>query len=96
MIVQRKIKVGKKYAQALKCPLGTKNLIVIKGKSGYIACGYIDLSIAAKFNEVAVKISGVSNIKEALSAQVDSCTVNAKKMGIYKGQPIKDVLKIIV
>lgn len=95
MIRHRKIKVGKERVEALKFPLGKKNLIIIKGKNGYIACGYLDLGVANKFNEVAIKISGVSNIKEALLAQVDSCTKDAKKMGIYKGQPIKDVLKII-
>ncbi len=96
MLVQKKIKVGKKFAKALKFPLGEKNLIIIKGKKGYIACGYIDLKIANKFDEVAIKISGVSNIKEALAARVNDCTVRAKKIGISKGQLIKDVLEIII
>lgn len=75
--------------------LGNKNLVVLKGTQGYVMCGYLDLSAADKFNDAAVRITGVSNIREALNASVSSCSVAAKQLGIYAGQPIKDVLKII-
>lgn len=91
----KKIKVGKKYVEGLVSALGKKNLILIKGKKGYIMCGYLNLKVASGFNDVAIKITGVSNIKDAISAKVHSCTLDAKKKGIRKGQPIKEVLKII-
>ena len=90
-----KIKVGKNYVEGLVASLGKKNLILLKGKNGYIMCGYLNLNVASRFNDTAVKITGVSNIKEALAAKVHSCTSRAKKKGIHKGQPIKEVLKII-
>lgn len=95
MIRYKKIKVEKKFLETVVFPLGKKNLIVIKGKKGYIMCGYLDLKVAQKFGEVAVKIAGVSNIKDALRTKVDSLTSQAGELGIYKGQPIKEVIKII-
>jgi len=75
--------------------LQSKNLIILKGGKGYIMCGYLDLSTADKFKDVAVRITGASNIAEAVLANVHSLSQAAKRLGIYKGQPIKEVLEII-
>ncbi|MCK4519912.1 MAG: DUF1805 domain-containing protein [Candidatus Omnitrophica bacterium] len=95
MGILRKIKVGKKYVRGVCLKLTGKSLIVFSGKKGYIMCGYLNLGAANKFKDVAVKITGVSTINEALAANVHSATSAAKRLGIHKGQAIKDVLKII-
>ena len=95
MIVVKKLKVGKKYIRALLIPLQTKNFILLRGKKGYVMCGYLNLKVAGKFQDAAVKIAGVSTIEQALKTTVHSLTYPARRLGIYKGQPIKDVLKII-
>ena len=95
MIGYRKIKVGKCYVEAIRFPLGTKTLVAIRGRRGYIMCGYLNMKVACDFGEAAVKISGVATINDALRTKVSSLTPKAKKLGIYKNQPIKDVLKII-
>jgi len=58
-------------------------------------CGYLNLSVADKFKDVAIKLAGVSTIKEALQAKVHSCSQPAKALGIYKDQPVREVLKAI-
>lgn len=75
--------------------LGCRNLIVLKGTKGYVMCGYLNLNAAKKFKDVAVKITGVATIEQAYKACVSCCTPAARGLGIYKGQPIKEVLKII-
>jgi uncharacterized protein YunC (DUF1805 family) len=95
MLKQRKIKIGKKYITAVLIKLPNKNLIVFAGSKGYVMCGYLDLSVAEKFKDAAVRIVGVSNISQALEASVFSCTSYAKELGIYPGQPIKETLEII-
>ena len=95
MLVSQKIKVGKKQVLAVLLKLNLKNLIVLSGSKGYVMCGYLNLSAANKFSDVAVKITGVSTIKQALAAKVHSASYSAKKIGIKKGKAIKDVLKII-
>ena len=95
MLRYKKIRIGKKYIEALCLNLQSKNLILIKGRHGYIMCGYLNMKAAQKFKDAAVKITGISSIEEALKASVHSCTASARKLGISKGQPIKEVLKII-
>lgn len=95
MLIHKRIKIGKKYVRALMMKLGKRNLIVLKGRNGYVMCGYLDLAMAQKFKDVAIKITGVSTIGQALGTSVSSCTASARKLGIYRGQSIKEVLKII-
>jgi uncharacterized protein YunC (DUF1805 family) len=95
MFEHRKIKIGRAKIELLIFKLSNKNLLVLKGSKGYIMCGYLNLKVAEKFKDTAIKIIGVSSLKEALSATVASCTSSARKLGVYKGQPVKDALKII-
>jgi uncharacterized protein YunC (DUF1805 family) len=95
MFKHKKIKIGKKYVEALWAKLQSKNLILLRGSRGYVMCGYLNLKAAEKFKDAAVKITGVSTIEEAIKTTVHSATRPAGKLGIYKGQPIKEVLRII-
>jgi len=75
--------------------LAAKRLIVLRGRRGYVMCGYLNLQAAQKLRDAAVKITGVSTIEEALEAKVLACTTCARRLGIYPGQPIKETLKLI-
>lgn len=81
--------------EAFSTRLMTKNLVVLKGSKGYVMCGYLNMRVAEKFKDAAVKITGVSTIEDALNATVHSCSSAARKLGIKKGQPIKTVLPLI-
>ncbi len=94
-IEYRKIKFGRKRIDAFCIKLMSKNLILLLGSKGYVMCGYLNMRSADKFKDAAVKITGVSTINQSLKAGVGSLSREAKKLGIYKGQPIKEVLKII-
>ena len=95
MLVSKRIKVGKKQILAVLVKLVSKNLILLKGKRGYIMCGYLSMVAANKFGDVAVKITGVATIKQALDSRAVSISVAAKKIGIKRKQSVKDILKII-
>ncbi len=94
-VTLKKIKIRKKSITALLMPLQKKNLIVLCGKRGYVMCGYLNLKVAEKFDDVAIKIVGVSTLNDALYASAHSCTSAAGKLGIKKGQPIADILEKI-
>ncbi len=95
MLQHKKIRIGKNNIEALLLNLSSKNLIVLRGRKGYIMCGYLNLKAAEKFNDAAVKITGVSTIEGALRARVRSVTKEAGRLGIHKGQAVREVLKII-
>ena len=94
-VIIKKIKVGSRIIEALYLPLQAKNLIVLRGSRGYVMCGYLNLSIARKFSDAAVKITGVATIEDALRAPVHSLTPAARRLGIKKGDSIKDILALI-
>lgn len=95
MLKHKRIKIGKAYIEAIWVKLFSKNFILLKGSRGYVMCGYLNLKVAEKFKDAAVKVAGVSTIEDALNGSVHSCTSVARKLSIYKGQPIKEALKII-
>lgn len=95
MFKHKKVKVGKKYIEAIWVNLQSKNFILLKGSRGYVMCGYLNLKAAKEFKDAAVKVTGVSTIEEAIKSTVHSATRPAIRLGIYKGQPVKEVLKII-
>ena len=95
MLKTRIIKVGQRKITAIAMKLGDKNLVVLSGRKGFVMCGYLNLAVANKFGDVAVKISGVSTINDALFSKVHSVSSAAKRLKIKKGQAIKDVLKVI-
>ncbi|UCC94699.1 MAG: DUF1805 domain-containing protein [Candidatus Omnitrophota bacterium] len=95
MGVSKIIKIGKYSIQAFAIPLQTKRFILLKGRKGYVMCGYLNLKAANAFRDVAVRIVGVSTIKQALGTKVHSLSHSAQRLGIHKGQLIRDVLKII-
>mgnify|MGYP000939248187 CR=1 FL=1 len=95
MLIRKKIPLGKASIEAVVLPLLSKNLIVLKGSKGYIMCGYLNLRAAEKFKEAAIKVTGVSTIDDTLKTTVHSCSSAAKRLGVYKGQPVKDALRLI-
>lgn len=92
---RKKIKVHRKTINAFLIRLHTKNLIMLVGNNGYIMCGYLNLKVANKFRDVAVKVTGVSTINDVIKAKVHSCSNEAKRLGIKKGQSIKEVLRTV-
>jgi uncharacterized protein YunC (DUF1805 family) len=95
MFEHRQIEVGNKKIEVLAISLSEKNLIVLRGQKGYVMCGYLNLEVSEKFKEVAIKITGVSTIEEALKATVNSCSSAAASLGIHPGQPIQEILPLI-
>ena len=91
----KRVRTGKKIIEAFSVALQSKNFVLLRGKRGFVMCGYLDLSAAEKFKDAAVVIKGVSSIEEALKTQVFDCTSVAKSLGIFKGQSIKEAISIL-
>jgi len=67
-------------------------LVILKGDNGYIMCGYLNIDAANSLGDVAVRVSGVNDIDDVLNSKVNSCTDNAKKLGINPGDNIMDII----
>jgi len=92
----KRIRVGRAYVRAYRIRLLEKYLLVLVGKKGYIMCGYLDMSTAEKFGEVAVRVTGVSSIGDVLVASVAAVSTAAKRLGIKPGQSVRQALTRLV
>lgn len=79
----------------IKVDMGNANLLVIKGKKGFIMCGYLNIDTANKLNDVACIVRGVKNFDDVLNADIVEISEKAKELGIKIGMKGRDVLKII-
>lgn len=79
----------------IKVEIGNANLLIIKGKNGFIMCGYLDMNTANKLNDVACIVRGVKNFDDVLNAEIVDVSEKAKEKGIKIGMKGKDVLKFI-
>jgi len=93
---RKTIIISKRPIEALAVKLQSKTLVLLRGANGYVMCGYLNLKVAEKFKDAAAKVVGVSSIDDALSSTVHSCTSAARKLGIRKGQPVKEALALLV
>ena len=88
MITSSTLDIDSRPVEALCMRLMTKSLVVLRGQKGYIMCGYLNMAAADKFNDVAVKITGVASIEDALNASAVEVSAAAKRLGIRVGQPV--------
>ena len=94
-IINKRIYIGKKRVEAMLIRLSGKNLIILRGSKGYVMCGYLNLKVAEKFKDAAIKVVGVSSIDDALGSKVHALTSAARRLGVRRGQAVKEALKLI-
>lgn len=70
-------------------------LILIRGKRGFIMCGYINIDVAEKLGLMVAKVSGVHSIEEMLEREISNATSKAKEMGIRVGVRVKDIIDLV-
>lgn len=80
-------------AIGLKLELQNAPLILIKADKGFVMCGYLNMEVADRLEDIACKVSGVSNFDELLDAEIIELTENARNMGIQIGMKGKEVLE---
>lgn len=95
MIRSRKIKICGRTLESVVIGLGKKKFILIRGRKGYVACGYLNMNVAEKFGDVAVQVQKVSTVTDMLKANVHAMTSGARAAGIRKNQMVKEILDVI-
>lgn len=80
-------------AKGLKFELQKAPLILVKADKGFVMCGYLNIEAANKMGDIACKVTGVSNYKELLNAEIIELTENSKKRGIMVGMKAEEALE---
>ena len=80
-------------ALGLKIDMEHAPLLVIRAPRGFVMCGYLDISMAQRLDDVAVKVTGVRNFEDVLASGVVEATKAATDLGIEVGMPAKQALE---
>ncbi len=92
MISQEVIIKDKKY-KYVNMKLGENApLIILKGSTGYIMCGYLNMEAANTLGDIAVRVAGVNDVNDVLNTEVNSCSRRAQELGIKPGDKIIDII----
>lgn len=87
------IKIGSKNAVGFEISLQNAKLVLVRGKKGYVMCGYLNLETAQKLGDAACIVTSVNSIDDLLAAKVIKLTPAAEKLGIKPGISGKGALE---
>ena len=73
----------------------TAPLLIIKGESGFLACGYINTATCNKTGEACAIVNGVNNHDDMLEATISDVSVAAVALGVRVGMSGADALEIL-
>jgi len=97
MIDVTPLKIEDKTALGLRVQLpDSPPLVMIVGEKGFVACGFINIDAAEKFNIAAAMVTGVKNFDDVLNADVRAATSRAQTLGIRVGMKGRDALKLFL
>lgn len=95
MIQVENISRDGKELQYIKIDMWGAPLVMIKGKKGYVMCGYLNIQTANKLGDMAVRVTGVKDLETILGAKVSECSEAAEKAGIKPGDEVASVIKLL-
>ncbi len=91
MLIEQ-IDLEKGSAIGLKMDMENAPLLLIRAGCGFVMCGYLNMEIANKLGDVAVKVTGVRNFDDVLKAKASDVSEKAKKIGITPGMGAEEAL----
>lgn len=91
MLVEQ-IKLENGSAIGLKMDMENAPLLVIRAGCGFVMCGYLNMDVANKLGDVAVRVTGVRSFEEVLNAKAQDVSEAARKLGITVGMPAREAL----
>ncbi len=92
MIQVDNVNIGGKELQYIKMDMWAAPLVMLKGKNGYVMCGYLNIGTADKLGDLAVRVTGVKDLNSVLNSKVVECSQEAGKKGIKPGDPVSDLI----
>ncbi|MBW2983624.1 YunC family protein [Candidatus Woesearchaeota archaeon] len=95
MITTKKIKINDTEAEGVNVFTGNVNILLIKTKNGLLGCGYFDINVANKFDDVMAVVTGVKTFDDMLKAKVVKVSNKAKEIGVSEGMIGQDALELM-
>jgi len=94
MIIEQ-INLEKGCGIGLKMDMEHAPLLVIRAGCGFVMCGYLNIEVANKLGDVAVRVTGVRSFEDVLNAKTVDVSQAAKERGITVGITAKEALNMM-
>jgi Uncharacterized conserved protein len=85
---------GREY-ETLKVDMDPAPLILVRGKKGFLMCGYLNMEAADKLGAVAVSTSGVKTVDDILNKPVTKISMKARELGVKEGMAGRQALEYL-
>lgn len=76
-------------------PTTNTAVLIIGAEKGFIGCGYINIEVANKVNDICAIVNGVKTPDDMLGAKVVAVSNAAQKLGIKVGMTGKEALVLM-
>jgi len=95
MIEVKKLDIDGKEFEGVKVFTGKVYILLIKAEKGFLGCGYFNVDVADKFDDVMAVVTGVKSFDDMLNALIVKASKQAKALGIKEGVSGKEALKLM-
>ncbi|WP_346859238.1 DUF1805 domain-containing protein [uncultured Draconibacterium sp.] len=85
---------GKEFT-AYSIPTSNTFVLIIGAEKGILGCGYLNIDVANRVNDVCALVTGVKTPADMLSAKVVAVSEAASKLGIKEGITGKEALLLM-
>ncbi len=80
---------------AYSIPTTNTNVLIIGTNNGFLGCGYINIDVANKVNDICAIVTGVKTPDDMLDAKVVAVSNEAKKLGVKERMTGKEALVLM-
>jgi len=94
MLIEQ-INLEKGSALGFKMDMENAPLLVIRAGCGFVMCGYLNMEIANKLGDVAVRVTGVRSFEDVLGAKAVDVSEPARKRGVSAGMTAREALNLM-
>lgn len=85
---------GKEFT-AYSIPTTNTNVLIIGAEKGFLACGYLNIEVANRVNDVCAIVTGVKTPDDMLNAKVVKVSKAAANLGVELGMTGKEALVLM-
>jgi uncharacterized protein YunC (DUF1805 family) len=79
----------------IKIDMYSAPIVMIKGRKGYVMCGYLNMQTAEKLGDAAALVRGVKDRQSIMKATIEETTTAGQSLGLQKGKKVEEVIGLL-
>ena len=95
MLKVENVEIESKSFEFIHLEMPAAPILILKGKKGFVMCGYLNIDAAEKLGDFAVRAPGVRDLDTLLDAEVAQCTSISSSAGVETGMKVREILRFL-